>query len=64
MRYYVSHPRMTVLVVTDKAGNITGNAPIIRKFIGQPLSNLTNWLRGCECVPLGKKPLSISGKKK
>ncbi|MHA1839868.1 MAG: hypothetical protein ACTSYO_07955 [Candidatus Ranarchaeia archaeon] len=35
---------MTVLVET-KDRHISKAAPIVRKFIGQPLNNLSNWMR-------------------
>ena len=42
-RHWISCTRFTVLVHTDKAGVITYAAPIVRKFQGQPLSNLLSW---------------------
>lgn len=41
--WWVSCKKMTILVVS-KDGIITGGAPIINKFIGQPLRNLKKWL--------------------
>lgn len=42
--WYASTPKMTFAVeVLD--GKVTGGAPIIRQFIGQPAKNLGNWLR-------------------
>jgi hypothetical protein len=35
-----------VRVVIDERGMITGAAPIVRRFIGQPLENLTHWAAG------------------
>lgn len=42
--YYISSTKMTVCVTVDN-NIITESAPIVRKFIGQPLSNLTKWLK-------------------
>jgi len=36
---------MTVLVITDEACVITDAAPIVRRFIGQPIDNLVNWMK-------------------
>jgi len=35
----LSNPRLTVRVVTE-AGTIVEAAPVVRKFVGQPLLNL------------------------
>ena len=35
---------MTVEVVVDFDGKICKAAPIVRKFIGQPLDNLVRWM--------------------
>jgi len=40
----LSNPRLTVRVVTE-AGTIVEAAPVVRKFIGQPLLNLLKWMR-------------------
>jgi len=45
MRYWLSTPKMTVSVETDGQHIIRGAAPIVHKFIGQPLDNLLDWLR-------------------
>ena len=41
--YWVSSNKMTVCVDVD-GGVIVKAAPIVRKFIGQPLANLVRWL--------------------
>ena len=41
--WWISCHRMTVFVGTENGG-IVEAAPIVRRFIGQPLSNLTGWL--------------------
>lgn len=42
--YWLSTKRMTVTVGVDPDGIIFAAAPIVRKFIGQPLTNLERWL--------------------
>lgn len=41
--WYVSCTAWTVMVETDAAMIITRAAPIVRKFTGQPLHQLTRW---------------------
>lgn len=41
--YWLSSKSMTV-GVTVKDGKITRAAPIVRRFIGQPLENLVRWM--------------------
>ena len=41
---YVSSSKGTCLVVIDDNTIITDTAPLWRKFKGQPLRNLINWL--------------------
>lgn len=36
---------MTISVDTDEKKIITDSAPIVRKFTGQPLNNLINWMK-------------------
>jgi hypothetical protein len=43
--WWLSNSRMTVRVRTDDNHVIVETAPIVRKFRGQPLENLTRWLR-------------------
>ena len=44
MTYWISNRVFTVRVeATD--GVITEAAPIVRKFLGQPIDNLLNWAR-------------------
>lgn len=42
--HWLSTERMTVAVTTDDQGRITEAAPIVRKFVGQPLDNLIRWM--------------------
>lgn len=45
--YQLTCPRFTVWVQTDtNRGTITDAAPLIRRFIGQPLVNLEWWAYG------------------
>jgi len=46
VKYWLSCHRFTVQVNTDMAGIIVWTAPITRKFIGQPLTNLLGWCGG------------------
>lgn len=41
--YWVSTKRMTGLV-TVRDGRVVLAPPILRKFLGQPVNNLINWL--------------------
>lgn len=47
MRYWLSCARFTVQVVTDDRGVITWAAPVVRRFVGQPLVNLLRWVGPC-----------------
>lgn len=42
--WYVSTYRMTVRVDTNEQEVIVGAAPIVKKFIGQPMRNLLRWM--------------------
>ena len=44
MRFWMSSQAMTIAVTTDDNKIITKTPPIARKFIGQPLINLANWM--------------------
>jgi hypothetical protein len=45
MKYLqLSSNKMTVLVVMDEKDIIIGGAPVIRRFMGQPLGNLVRWM--------------------
>jgi hypothetical protein len=44
MKYWLACERFVVQVNTDDAGNIVWTAPIVRKFVGQPLTNLLRWI--------------------
>lgn len=46
MWWYVSCKRMTFAVRVDERGVIVESAPIGRKFVGQPATNLGRWMRG------------------
>jgi hypothetical protein len=57
--YWVSSPIMTVAVSVDEKDIITRAAPVVRRFMGQPLRNLTSWLRKhgpVAAVPIGHGP--------
>jgi hypothetical protein len=43
MRHWVSCSKFTVQVNTDANDKIIWAAPIVRKFVGQPLANLLSW---------------------
>jgi hypothetical protein len=43
--YWLSTDRMTVGVAVDEHNVIVKAAPIVRRFIGQPSTNLGSWLR-------------------
>ena len=45
MMYWLSTNKMTVMVETDDKEIIKDSPPIVRKFIGQPINNLINWLK-------------------
>lgn len=44
IEWFVSGEKMTLWVMTDNWRMIIDCAPIARKFIGQPLANLTRWM--------------------
>jgi hypothetical protein len=53
--YYMSCKKFTVLVSVDSNLKIVDAAPIVRKFKGQPVRNLWNWMKkigGLEVVKL------------
>ncbi len=43
-RIWLSNNRMTVAVTYNENGCIYEAAPIVRKFIGQSIDNLKNWM--------------------
>jgi len=43
--WWLSSPRMTVTVKTDKWTEIVDAAPIVRKFVGQHLNDLVRWMK-------------------
>ena len=43
MKYYISTPKFTCKVEVDN-NKIVKAAPILSKFLGQPFTNLQNWL--------------------
>ena len=42
--FWLSSHKMTVRVVTNLSGKIVSTAPIVRRFINQPISNLLTWM--------------------
>lgn len=42
--YQISSRKITAWVRTDATGVITEAAPVLRKFIGQRLCNLSGWM--------------------
>jgi hypothetical protein len=45
MNLQVTCKKFTVGVEVDRSGVIRDAAPVVRKFIGQPLDNLVRWFR-------------------
>jgi len=43
--YWLSSNKMTVIVEVNHRGIIVKAAPIVRKFLGQPISNLIKWMK-------------------
>jgi|ADurb_Gly_03_Slu_FD_contig_21_131823_length_263_multi_3_in_0_out_0_1 hypothetical protein len=43
-KYYVSCEKFTCLVETNEYDTIIETAPILQKFVGQNLNNLTDWM--------------------
>ena len=43
--FFLSSRKMTVGVHVDPKDRIVKAPPIVRKFVGQPLSNLTGWMQ-------------------
>lgn len=43
--YFCSSPKFTVRVDVDERGIVTGGAPVIRRFFGQPFENLKRWAK-------------------
>ena len=44
--WWFSSVKMTIYVVTDTSNNVTDTAAIAKAFIGQPVKNLADWMRG------------------
>ena len=44
LTWRLSIPQMTVMVKTGVDRRIIEAAPIVRKFVGQPLDNLVQWM--------------------
>jgi len=42
-RHWISCDRFTVAVTTDERGRVVEAAPVVRRFLGQPLYNLLRW---------------------
>lgn len=45
MKHWISCVRFTVQVNTDERGTIVWAAPVVRRFVGQPVANLLAWAR-------------------
>jgi len=45
MRYWLSTPKMMIAVTVDGNNIVRGEAPIIRKCIGQSLDSLLEWMK-------------------
>src|ERR1017187_4499383 len=61
-KYWLSTPRMTGMVITDKPGNIQFTPPIWYRFKGQPLGNLVGWLEkqgGFQMVSLEEQIMKV-----
>jgi hypothetical protein len=43
MMHWVSTRYFTVVVKTDAENKVVRAAPLVRRFIGQPIGNLLNW---------------------
>lgn len=41
--YWISCAKWTSRVVVDETGVIVKTAPVVRRFIGQPVENLLRW---------------------
>jgi hypothetical protein len=44
-RYWISCKLFTASVTVDAAGRIVEAAPIVKRFLGQPIGNLFAWAR-------------------
>lgn len=55
LSWYLSSPRMTVQVDT-RDGLIVWTAPVVGKFLAQPLYNLTNWMKADVVEVIGRLP--------
>lgn len=44
MKYWVSNEKFTCQVNTDDSNKIIETAPILKKFMNQPIENLFKWL--------------------
>jgi hypothetical protein len=45
-RHWISCAQFTVEVEVNAGGIITWAAPVVQKFLGQPLANLLRWAEG------------------
>jgi hypothetical protein len=43
--FWFSSKAMTVWVRTGSTGIVTDTAPVTRKFVGQPVGHLADWMR-------------------
>jgi hypothetical protein len=46
--HWISTEYFTVMVKTDNAAKVVWAAPLVRRFLGQPVGNLLNW-----AIPFG-----------
>ncbi len=51
-KFYLSSRIFTVQVNVNEGGTIVWTAPVARKFIGQPFSNLIRWSRADKVVQI------------
>lgn len=45
LRFWISCPKFTVLVVVNLEGVVIDTAPITRRFVGQGIEKLVGWAR-------------------
>jgi len=43
--FWFSSKRITIYVGCDARGRVVDTAPVARRFIGQPINHLANWMR-------------------
>lgn len=57
--WWLSNEQMTIKIKTDAVGDIRVAAPIVRRFIGQPLNNLVQWMKN-----MGKTTITLLKEKR